>query len=61
MENEWTRKIEQLEAENKELKKYKKIVEEIESVHCGEDGEFCYNRRKLVKKLEQKYLKEAEE
>ena len=35
---------------------YKQIVEEMESVHCGEDGEFGYNRRKLVNKLKQKYF-----
>jgi len=29
MENDWTRKLEQLEAENKELKRYQQMWEEI--------------------------------
>ena len=36
--------------------RYYKIVKEMESVHCGEDGEFGYSRRKLVRKLKQKYF-----
>ena len=38
------------------LGKYKEIVEEMEAVHCGEDGEFGFYRRKLVRKLKQKYF-----
>ena len=45
--------------ENIELKKYKKIVNELDKVNIGEDGEFGYRRRKLVAELKQKYFPEG--
>ena len=65
MENEWTRKIEQLEEENTELKKYKAMWEEVfETTHDGghefEDKDVRHHVASLMKKTKQKHFLKKE-
>ena len=63
MENEWTRKIEQLEVENKELNKYRQMWEELYTeygmcpIRKNDDEGYMSNiLYKILEELEKKYF-----
>jgi len=63
MENEWTRKVEQLKAENEELKKYKEMWEVVfETTHDGghefENSDVRHHVGSLMKKTKRKFFPE---